>query len=214
MTTAPIETDGESRLTFVWNRYNSKLAERGPGDPQVRRMAAAARRANGAEPGTEPDVWTLYRTARHDGTPLNWEGRTFRAEHLAIGLWGQHQQSNSRPMHVPGQSIGAACLVLFHRRSKESAPVLADMDDAISRRLKVIARSGDVTTAARHIKSLVTFLGNEGIPVDYTNLYSALLNWDDDEKHGRDLRAWASSYLRTEKRAAERQHPPSEGLNP
>ncbi|MDT0263793.1 type I-E CRISPR-associated protein Cse2/CasB [Jatrophihabitans lederbergiae] len=195
------EVDGDSRRTFVWNRYNAKIQghTKGADDPQGRRMAAAARRASGAGPGTHPDVWGLYRTVDHYGNRISWEGNLFRAEHLAIGLWGQHQQGNTRPMHVEGANLGKACLALFHKRSTKDAPVMADMDDAISRRLKVIARTGDATVAARHIKSLVNFLGSEGIPVDYTNLYRALVNWGDEEKHGRDLRQWASSYQRTTK---------------
>lgn len=196
---AAADTTPDARRTFVWNRYNALLRARGANDPQVRRMAAAARRASGTQPGTHPDVWPLYRTAYSDGTPIDWEGRAFRAEHLAIALWGHHQQGNARPMHVQGDNLGTACLALFHRRSKKDAPVLADLDDAISRRLKVIARTGDITVAARHIKSLVNFLGSEAIPVDYTNLYFALVNWDDEDKHGRDLRLWASSYQRINK---------------
>lgn len=202
MTTVPAGTDvdADTRRTFVWNRYNARLIARGPRDPQLRRIAAAARRASGQEPGTHPDVWPLYRTARPDGTQIIWEGRAFRAEHLTIGLWGQHQQSNPRPMHVQGVNLGAACLTLFHTRSTHSSPVAAEMDDAISRRLKAIAKTSDVTVAARYLKSLVNFLSNEGIPTDYTGLYFALTNWDDNEKHGRDLRTWASAYQRPQHR--------------
>lgn len=196
-----VETDDDSRRTFVWNRYNDTIKARSANDPQARRLAAWARRASGAQPGMHPDVWPLYRTVDFYGNHISWEGPQFSAEHLAIGLWGQHQQGNSRPMHVEGEDLGKACLALFRKRSKKDSPMSADMDDAISRRLRVIVRTGDVTVAGRHLKSLVNFLGSEGIPTDYTRLFHALANWGDSDKHPRDLRQWASSYQRTTKAA-------------
>lgn len=206
------ERKNDPRSLFVWERYN--LMHSGTASPSLRRMAANARRANGREPGTEPDVWSLYRSALPDGSELRLGGAGFWAEHIAIGLWGTHQQSNSKKMHDGQTNLGAACRELYRRRNKAgTSPTKDDMADAISRRLRTLVRTDDVVTAARHMKSLVTFLGSEAVPVSYANVYFALLNWDDEKKHNVDLRRWAASYL-SDKKPGTTIPKPTSTINP
>ena len=71
---------------------------------------AALRRASTAEPGADPRIWEL--TLAGIPTPAGAGDEPTaeeRAAHAALTLYAVHQQSQSLPMHVPGQGSAGRC---------------------------------------------------------------------------------------------------------
>ncbi len=145
---------------------------------------AALRRGLGREPGSVPDVWPFY-------TELSGRGevsRQLRAEHIALSLFGLHQQSQHALVHRTGPSLGAAARAL--RQAGRFSP------EAVDRRLAAAAQSSTVETLAVHLRGLVQqFSSASGSHVlDYDRLMRDLVLWQTPDGAARVRRRWGGDY--------------------
>ena len=117
---APPSTDAgppdRERPLYAWEKL--KDAEGIPAGEHL----AAFRRGWNAEPGALPTLWAYYTTLTSDGRIT----RRLRAEHLALTLFGLHQQGQSRPVHarvcdLAKRSAVSACRVATARRRSTGA---------------------------------------------------------------------------------------------
>ncbi len=146
---------------------------------------AALRRGIGAEPGAAPAMWPFYTTLNDGGgvSPRLW------AEHLALTLYGVHQQSQGAPMHVAGVRLGEALRVLRHCGRYST--------DAVDARVTRAATATDVHELATHLRGLITMLKTVPMPqgLDYTRLYRDLVDWQSSSRAGKIRRAWGRDYF-------------------
>lgn len=150
---------------------------------------AALRKGAGREPGTVPAMWEHHveepwPSGAHDG-PLS---PRFIAEHHALVLFGFHQQSQSRPVHRDGASLGKALKALHinGRFSKE----------AVDRRFLSAIVADDVSAVAYHLRGLVTQLRSLDAvpPIDHSRLVDDLASWMSPAKRDRVRRRWGLDY--------------------
>jgi CRISPR type I-E-associated protein CasB/Cse2 len=181
---------------FVWVRYQNAKA-----DHEKQRLLIAARKAVGTPPGTVPEVWPIYTSTDQAG---------IAAEHVVAGIWGTHQQGDSRPVHAPrtkdGQwanNFGGACRQLFDAQFGGNAqirsPIDTMADDTISGRLAVLSRTDEVDVAVSHITSLVRLMRSTGIHIafNYDDLYWSIRNWNEPDKRTITMYRWSRSYFHT-----------------
>lgn len=181
------EQPAATRRAFLWERSSQ---------PPPGEVLAALRRGIGREPGTVAAMWRFY-------TRLDETGRLsphLRAEHLALCLFGVHQQSKVRVVHVEGDGLGAAM-----RRLRQSGRY---SEDAVDRRFGATATASSLPEVAVHLRGLITQLRALEQPgLDYNRLFWDLVNWQDPERVHRVRRAWGAGYFAP----ARRSDPTSEG---
>lgn len=154
-----------------------------PPDGRPGHELAALRRGVGQEPGAAPALWPYY-------TTLNAEGHVsdrLRAEHVALTLYGVHQQSTRKPVHRAGVGLGAALAVL--RRSDSAS------SDGVDRRFSAAATSTSFAEIGAHLRGLVTRLRGVETGLDYTRLYRDLVAWQRPDGVARVRRSWGSQYF-------------------
>lgn len=141
------------------------LAEHRDSDAVVR--LARLRRAVTSEPGSAPQVWAdtlgalpdeLIPSGKwSDGSPTDYE----RAAHEAVTLFAVHQQSRSTAAHQTGISLGAAARRLAKATGR---------DESVRARFQAVATAESAAGVSYHLRSLITLLRAEGIPLDYSQL--------------------------------------------
>lgn len=144
---------------------------------------AALRAGIDRDPGSVPAMWWFYTRLREDG----WVTADLRAEHLALTLFGVHQQSRSRPMHHRGIGVGSALLAL--RRSGKFSP------EAVDRRVTAAATATSLTEAGVHLRGLITQLRGIDQPLDYDLLLRDLRDWQSPDRLGVVRRRWGGQYF-------------------
>jgi CRISPR system Cascade subunit CasB len=146
---------------------------------------AALRRGIGREPGTVPEMWRFYTTLVATGVVTN----RLRAEHTALTLFGVHQQSKTTPMHQTGHGLGTALRAV--RRSDKFS------EQAVDRRFTAAATATSMAELALHLRGLVALLHDHDIdqPLDYTQLFRDLNDWQYPQNQGRVRRRWGSQYF-------------------
>ncbi len=143
---------------------------------------AHLRRGLGRQPGSVAGIWPFY-------TELTAAGRIgprLRAEHIALGLFGLHQQSARSLVHKSGIGLGAAA-----RRLKRSGRY---SEDAVDRRVVAAASAATVETLAVHLRGLVQQLSVITQPMDYDRLMEDLVRWQAADGAGRVRRRWGGEY--------------------
>jgi hypothetical protein len=181
---------------FVWVRYQHAAT-----DHERQRLLIAARKAVATPPGSVPEVWPIYTSPDTMG---------IAAEHVTAGVWGTHQQGDSRPVHAEKTeqiawptNFGGACRLLFDTHFKGNAqarsPIDTLADDTISKRLAVLSRTDEVDVAASYITSLVRLMRSTGthIAFNYDDLYWAIRHWADPERRTATMYRWSRSYFYT-----------------
>lgn len=167
-----------------WGRLlddqGSWRGERAPGAD-----LAALRQGIGRDAGTVPAMWPFYTTLSADGRV----SIDLRAEHLALTLYGVHQQSMARPMHRTGVGVGKALGAL--RRSGKFSP------EAVDRRFAAAATATSLTEAAVHLRGLITQLRSIEQPLDYDRLLRDLRDWQHPDRRPTVRRRWGSEYFAT-----------------
>lgn len=173
---------------MTWNRlrFPTPPARR----PVVARTLAELRRGLGREPGTVPEMWPHYTQLTVDGRL----SRRLRAEHLALSLFGMHQQSHTQAMHQPGKSLGRA-LREFHQETREAPPGSDTTANAVDKRLAALATATSFPELAEHLRGVVSLLGSRDIALDYDRLYTTLVRWQDPKRRGQVVRRWGSDYF-------------------
>jgi CRISPR system Cascade subunit CasB len=151
---------------------------------------AALRRGIGQEVGTVPQMWSLYatRAAEDDGSSDLARKRRIAAEHVALTLYGSHQQARSRPVHRNGIGLGRAItnLKLTERFSEQ----------ALERRFAAAATATSFSELIHHLRGLVALLrADQTITLDYTTLVADLTDWQYDVSRSRTVRKWGLDYV-------------------
>lgn len=112
-------------------------------------------------------MWPFYTTLTGDGRVT----ASLRAEHLALAMFGLHQQSQSAPMHRADDGLGKA-MARLRASERYSA-------DAIDRRFTQAATATDLDELGHHVRGLTTMLKTIAPPqpIDYTRLFQDLCDW-------------------------------------
>lgn len=146
-------------------------------------VLAALRRGIGREPGTVPAMWPYYRALNEQGRITPW----LRAEHLALTLFGVHQQSKPDPVHRRGIGIGTAMAALRTSGTFSAA--------AVERRFAAFATATSVTEAETHLRGLITQLRSIKQCIDYTQLTGDFVRWQDPATAGEIRRRWGMQFF-------------------
>lgn len=148
------------------------------------------RRGVGREPGSAPGMWPFYTrlTGAGEVTPA------LHAEHVALTLFGMHQQSADRLMHRRGTSVGAAALEL--RRTGRYS------EDAVDRRMAASASASTLGSLAVHLRGLVQQLSVVRLTLDYDRLLDDLVRWQNPSGAGTVRRRWGGDFYAAAPRTA------------
>jgi CRISPR system Cascade subunit CasB len=172
-----------SDMRLYWERFAEDGKWRGSSRPPGHELAVL-RRGFGREPGAVPELWSFYTQLDSAGALT----RRLRAEHVALGLYGLHQQGEAQPVHLEKVPFGRAVADL--RNSGRHSP------EAIDRRFVSAATADSVDEVAVHLRSIIQLLKTlpRIRPIDYTELYWDLVFWQDPNKIGKVRRRWGSAY--------------------
>jgi CRISPR system Cascade subunit CasB len=149
---------------------------------------AALRRASTAEPGADPRIWEL--TLAGIPTPAGAGDEPTaeeRAAHAALTLYAVHQQSQSLPMHVPGQGLGRSVRTLGQRPGAEAA---------VRRRFEALGTAATFAELMQHARGLIRQLRSAAIPLDYGQLADDLVALQSPAHAPRVRLRWGRDYHR------------------
>lgn len=155
----------EGRL--VSSRVNRLQRDYLSGRPSARRDLAELRRAVARQPGDVPEVWSLTEVAADDArgtapTSSEW------AVHIALCLYGLHQQGRSGPAHDPERTFGRAVRALAGDQAEESP---------IWRRFTAAMLADDIGAVRDHLQGIVGQMHatKAYTPFDYAGLADDLV---------------------------------------
>lgn len=155
----------------------------------ARGQVAALRSAAAHEPGEDPSTWDLTQPPMEHEIHTDQPTREEWAVHTALTMYAVHQQSGSNPVHVEGVGVGQAAARLIGTGEQESS--------AARRRFNTLATSSTFPELRRHLRSFVSQLRAEGVPLDYVSLYRDLCDFQRPGGPARVRRRWARSlYIR------------------
>ncbi len=183
-----LRADSETRY---WRRGRwSQGAELPPGAD-----LSQLRRGVGREPGSTPGMWPFYTTltSASEVTPA------LHAEHVALTLFGVHQQSADQLVHRRGNSVGAAALAL-KRTARYS-------EDAVDRRMVASASASTLGNLAVHLRGLVQQLSVVKVTLDYDRLFDDLVRWQNAAGAGSVRRRWGGDFYAATPRSASTDTP-------
>ncbi|WP_078078752.1 type I-E CRISPR-associated protein Cse2/CasB [Streptomyces niveus] len=142
---------------------------------------AALRSGLGRTAFTVPELWPFY-TSTTDGriTP------EVEAEHATLSLYGLHQQSQSRPMHKRGITIGTALRTL-HRSERYS-------EEAVDARVAAAVHTTSAAALVYRLRGLVTQLRSVEQPLDYDRLLQDIQRWASPGTRQQVRRDWGLAY--------------------
>lgn len=184
-------TEEDHTKQRIWHRYiaadgtwrrkdGPAAAKRPPGED-----LAVLRRGLGHPAGTVLEMFPFYTCPVDDFAARRGEVSTAQeAEHIALALYGLHQQSQDRPMHRDGLGLGRAMLELRRHDRTSEAAVDTRFQQAFSA----------TSTPALRLRGLVTQLRDIKQPLDYDRLAADLLHWNRPESRNRVRRRWGLDY--------------------
>lgn len=148
---------------------------------------AALRAGMSREAGAVPEMWPLYRArvTKFEQT-TGALSRALASEHVALALFGVHQQGRRKTVHSAGVDLGEAC-----RAVRASDRV---SEDALDRRFGNILTSTDADELAHHLRGLIPLLRDTGQQLDYTRLMTDLRRWNHPEHQTTIRRRWDRTY--------------------
>ncbi|WP_199443836.1 type I-E CRISPR-associated protein Cse2/CasB [Umezawaea beigongshangensis] len=142
---------------------------------------AALRRGLGRPAGSVPQMWPFYQAVVPDE-----HSPRLVAEHVALSLYGLHQQSKSTSMHRPGVGLGTALRDLSRKESVSEA--------AVTRRFNAAATATSTDELVAHLRGLITQLRTHTIALDYSRLWRDLLTWSFPDGPGQVRRRWGMQF--------------------
>lgn len=152
-------------------------------DPRARGALAALRRAASKEPGEIAEIWetTQVDVPDHVGNAPTWEEI---AVHTAMTLYALHQQSRPQPMYCQGFGLGRAA-----RR------LVGDEENSSKRaRFNALVTSSTVTELRRHLRTFVSLLRAQEIPMDHAMLADDIVQFQRPGQAKSVLLRWARQY--------------------
>ncbi|WP_080792346.1 type I-E CRISPR-associated protein Cse2/CasB [Corynebacterium pacaense] len=150
---------------------------------------ARLRRAVNQSPGSIPDVWGItlgdlpQQLVGVTDTP-SW-GET--AVHNALALFAIQQQGRGEFMHQKGQGLGTG--VRRYIILKDAANGFNE-ESPILRRFNALSTSDSVDELLWHLRSLITQLRGEKIPLDFVELASQIYDFHVPEARDRVRLNW------------------------
>ncbi|MDT0614651.1 type I-E CRISPR-associated protein Cse2/CasB [Streptomyces lancefieldiae] len=167
----------------TWRRKSGTAAtQRPPGED-----LAVLRRGLGRPAGTVLEMFPFYTCPVDDFAARRGEvSAEQEAEHIALALYGLHQQSRETPMHRDGVSLGRAMLVL--RRHDRTS------DEAVDSRFQQTFSATSTAALQLRLRGLVTQLKDIKQPLDYDRLTADLHDWNRPESRSRVRRRWGLDY--------------------
>lgn len=169
------------------------------GEQPTARAAATMAALRTADPGKvneSPATWdVLYRTFPDDyfggGDAV---APRERAAHAALVLYAVHQASQPVKQHQPGVRPGQALRRLPGAQDEQS-PVL--------RRFASLMAASTFDATVYHLRSLMTLLRRERIPLDHVALYRDLIALQDPRRAAGVRRRWGRDYFSNRARDAD-----------
>lgn len=153
---------------------------------------AQLRRAVATEPGTQSEIWDLL----FDGMPVQLVGRgdqPSRAElstHACITLYAVHQQSQRTPMHIAGDSLGAAVGQLARKLAVGDGA----SNPGVIRRFQALGTATTFSETLHHARGLITQLRSAQISMDYGRLAADLYQLQDTTRSGTVRLQWGRGF--------------------
>ncbi|MEU0786699.1 type I-E CRISPR-associated protein Cse2/CasB [Streptomyces sp. NPDC006173] len=167
----------------TWLRKNKNPAEQRPRGQDL----AVLRRGLGRPAATVLEMFPFYTCPVDDFAARRGEvSAEQEAEHIALALYGLHQQSQDRPMHRGGVGLGRAMLAL--RRHERTS------DEAVDTRFQQAFSATSPTALQLRLRGLVTQLKDIKQPLDYDRLATDLHAWNRPESRSRVRRRWGLDY--------------------
>lgn len=169
--------------TYVAGLQRDFLGER---KSSARATLARLRQAVDEAPGVNPDVWQIvleilpeqFIGSRDQPTKGEW------AAHLALTLYGVHQQGNNTPMHEPGVTFGTAMGRLMRERPSAKS------------RYDALLSASHFAGRRNYLRSLTGLLSTDGIPVDHGRLALDLFRLQSADHKNSVVRVWGRDFYR------------------
>ncbi|MFE5010046.1 type I-E CRISPR-associated protein Cse2/CasB [Streptomyces sp. NPDC056696] len=167
----------------TWRRKTGNAADKRPPGEDL----AALRKGLGQPAGTVLEMFPFYTCPVDDFAARRGEVSAGQeAEHMALALYGLHQQSQDRPMHRDGFGLGHSMLELRrHDRTSETA---------VDGRFQQAFSATSTQALQFRLRSLVTQLRDIKQPLDYDRLASDILHWNRSDSRSRVRRRWGLDY--------------------
>lgn len=174
-------TDTPESVSPFWQRYD-------PDNPRHAGVLAALRQGSARAPGDVPAMWSCYTTLTRGGGL----SKRLWAEHLALSMFGWHQQGVRVRVHRrgegrPGRSVPEALGVL--RSQSTFSP------EALDARVAQAVNSVDARALAYHLRGLADMLKSLNQPqIDYDLVFRDFLQWQRPERRAEVRLRWAMDY--------------------
>ncbi|MFF7130435.1 type I-E CRISPR-associated protein Cse2/CasB [Streptomyces sp. NPDC008240] len=186
-------SDDNHRQRRIWHRYIAADGtwRRKDGSPAERRPPgedlAVLRRGLSRPAGDVLEMFPFYTCPVDDFLARRGQMSIAQeAEHAALALYGLHQQSQDRPMHRRGVSLGRAMRAL--RQHDRSSP------EAVDARFQQAFAANSASALRIRLRGLVTQLKGIDQPLDYDLLADDLYAWHRHDARGRIRRRWGLDY--------------------
>ncbi|MGW1224624.1 type I-E CRISPR-associated protein Cse2/CasB [Streptomyces sp. NPDC002530] len=167
----------------TWRRKEGTAAEKRPPGEDL----AVLRRGLGRPAGTVLEMFPFYTCPVDDYAARRGEvSAEQEAEHIALALYGLHQQSQEQPMHRDGVGLGRAVLGL--RRHKRTS------EEAVDSRFQQVFSATSTDTLAMRLRGVISQLKDIKQPVDYNRLISDIHDWRQPDSRSRVRRRWGLDY--------------------
>jgi CRISPR system Cascade subunit CasB len=192
-----------NNTTMVRNAVNGvieQLTQKGSGKRTGRftawgtAMLAKLRRAAGTPPGESADIWEVTIGAVPDG--LADENRNLEkaelAIHIALTLFGVHQQGIYESVHKEGDGFGKAVKSLID-------PDLSN-EAGIRRRFNALATASEFTELSYHARGLVQLMRTKNVGFDYAGFATELFRYQfSPEQRDRVRIKWGRDFYSQDK---------------
>lgn len=166
----------------TWRRMNGNATARPP-----EKDLAVLRRGLGHPAGTVLEMFPFYTCPIDDGAARQGKFSTEQeAEHIALALYGLHQQGQDSPMHQDGCGLGRAVLGLRGQRHTS--------DQAVDARFQQAFSASSTPALHLRLRGLVTQLKGIQQPLDYDQLIRDIHHWDRPAARSRVRRRWGLDY--------------------
>jgi CRISPR type I-E-associated protein CasB/Cse2 len=186
-------SDSTPRLSHWWEGF--RMPNGGPdgqsavGKPRMPsgEDLAALRKGAGRPAGSVPEMWKFYRVQDDSGSQPSHQ---LQAEHLALTLFGFHQQSlHTLLMHHRDLRFGSAL------RTLRASDRYRERTDSLDKRVAAAATADSLSELGWHLRSLVSLLKDAGLGFDYTRLTGDLTTWQRTGGPDQVRRGWGRDYF-------------------
>lgn len=166
-----------------WRRFE-------PDNPAHAAALATLRQGFGRQPGDIPGMWPYYTHLSVGGK----NSRRLNAEHLALSMFGLHQQGVRTKVHTNRRDSANATFATALNKLRSSGRF---SEAALDSRVSQAVTAPDVIEFAHHLRGLVTMI--KALPnsaIDYDQLFDDLVAWQNPAAAPRVRLNWGIDYTR------------------